>query len=143
MDRSTKELSLTVDSALVAYKAMQDYPDTAKFLKEEERIEVQRRLEEDRDSLADEYNSKYVWDAIKDWKVYAMSLMGVGLALPTYSVSLFMPTIVKSLHYTDTTAQLMTVPPYIVACALCITGGYVADKAKQRGIFLIGFAAVG
>jgi MFS family permease len=56
-----------------------------------------------------------------------------------YSFSLFLPTIVKTLDYTNEKAQLMTVPPYIVACFLCITGGYAADRLRTRGIFMIGF----
>jgi hypothetical protein len=113
---------LTLVVAISAFYFMQDYPETAKFLTEQERTEVKRRLERDRDFLADEYNVKFVWQALKDWKIYVFSLIGSGMALPVYSVSLFMPTIVKSLHYTDATAQLMTTPPYIVACAICITG---------------------
>ena len=58
---------------------------------------------------------------------------------PLYSISLFLPTIVKSLGYTNNTAQLMTVPPYVVACFCCISGGYAADRLKTRGIFMIGF----
>jgi MFS family permease len=33
----------------------------------------------------------------------------------------------------------MSVPPYVVACALCIAGGFLADRARQRGIFMIGY----
>jgi MFS family permease len=113
---------LTLVVAVSAFFVMQDYPETATFLTEPERKEVKRRLEQDRDFLADEYNVKFVWQALKDWKIYVFSLIGAGLALPVYSVSLFMPTIVKSLGYKNTTAQLMTTPPYIVACFFCITG---------------------
>lgn len=41
--------------------------------------------------------------------------------------------------YTNERAQLMTVPPYVVACIFTIGAGYAADKAKQRGGFMIGF----
>jgi len=33
----------------------------------------------------------------------------------------------------------MTVPPYVIACFLCIGGGYAADKLQSRGVFMIGF----
>lgn len=33
----------------------------------------------------------------------------------------------------------MSVPPYILACFCCITGGYFADRLRTRGIFMIGF----
>jgi MFS family permease len=137
------EGALTLAVALSAFYFMQDYPDTATFLTEPERVEVKRRLDDDRNFLADEYNVKFVWDALKDWKIYVFSLIGSCLSLPVYSVSLFMPTIVKSLHYKDTTAQLMTTPPYIVACAVCITGGFLADKTRMRGPFMIAFFCVG
>ncbi|TID19546.1 putative high-affinity nicotinic acid transporter protein [Venturia nashicola] len=133
---------LTLAVALGAFYFMQDYPDTAGFLTEAERKEVKRRLENDRDFLADEYNTKFIWQALKDWKIYVFSLISCCLALPTYSVSLFLPTIVKELGYKNTTAQLMTTPPYIVACLFCIAGGYAADKMKTRGPFMIGFSLV-
>lgn len=58
---------------------------------------------------------------------------------PLYSISLFLPTIVRTLGYTNETAQLMTVPPYVVACICCISGGYLADRFQTRGVFMIGF----
>ncbi len=60
--------------AIWAFWAFQDYPDTVKFITEEERTEIYRRLDADRGSLADEFDRKYVWQAFKDWKVYAHCL---------------------------------------------------------------------
>jgi hypothetical protein len=56
--------------AVTAYWLMQDYPGTAKFLSSEEKKEVQRRLEDDRSALADEFDVKYFWHAIQDWKIW-------------------------------------------------------------------------
>lgn len=33
----------------------------------------------------------------------------------------------------------MTVPPYVVACFFCVTGGYVSDRFQTRGVIMIGF----
>lgn len=52
---------------------MQDYPDTAKFLTPAEKEEVVRRLEEDRSALANEFDMKYFYDAVKDWKIWVHS----------------------------------------------------------------------
>ncbi|CBF84576.1 hypothetical protein AN8955.2 [Aspergillus nidulans FGSC A4] len=114
----------------------------AKFLTSAEKAEVQRRLEEDRSSLADEYNMKFFWDAIKDWKIWVHMFVTVGVYTPLYSFSLFLPTIVSSLGYENEEAQLMTVPPYVVACVFCIGGGFLADRQGQRGIYMIGFNIV-
>jgi len=130
---------LTFFVAIVAFFYMNDYPQTAKFLNDAEKKEISRRLEEDRSSLADEYGTKYFFDALKDWKIYVHMFITIGIYTPLYSFSLFLPTIVKTLGYTNNQAQLMSVPPYIVACFCCITGGYFADRFRTRGVFMIGF----
>jgi hypothetical protein len=124
---------------VVAYLFLHDYPDTAKFLTKDEREEVQRRLEHDRGSLAEEFSTRYVLDAFTDWKIWVMCFVTTGIFTGLYSISLFMPTIVAGLGYKAKAAQLMTVPPYVVACLFCVGSGFAADKAKQRGIFQIGF----
>ena len=39
----------------------------------------------------------YVWQALKDRKVYIMVGIYTGLLIPVYAISLFTPTIVKEL----------------------------------------------
>lgn len=138
---------------------MHDYPETAKFLSDAEKREVTSRLKLDRSSLADEYDVKYFWHALQDWKIWVHMFITIGIYTPLYSISLFMPTIVRGLGYTDNVAQLMTVspllrvpssrllieaqvPPYVVACVFCIGGGFLADRMKTRGVFMIGFCLV-
>lgn len=133
---------LTLVVAFVAYWAINDYPRTAKFLTEEERTEVERRLKSDRSSLADEFDVKYALDALKDWKIYVHMLITIGIYTPLYSISLFLPTIIKNMGYTNEKSQLMTVPVYVVACVFTITAGFLADKMRQRGIFMLTFEIV-
>jgi cyanate permease len=116
---------------------MHDYPATARFLSERDRREVQRRLEADRSYLDDTFDLKYVRGAMSDWKIWVHMLITFGIYTPLYSFSLFLPTIIKGLGYENEKAQLMTVPPYVVACAFCITAGWLADKHGQRGIYMI------
>jgi cyanate permease len=121
---------------------MYDYPNSAKFLTTEERAEVVQRLEDDRSALSDEFKMQFVWDAFRDWKIYAHMLITIGIYTPLYSISVFLPTIVRGLGFSNTTAQLMTVPPYVVACCFTIAGGFAADRHQQRGIYMIGFCIV-
>ncbi|KAK4120987.1 MFS general substrate transporter [Parathielavia appendiculata] len=135
---------LTFVVAVIAYFVMQDYPATAKFLTEAERTEITARLKRDRSSLADEFDIKYFWAALKDWKIWVHMFITIGVYTGLYSYSLFLPTIVRDLGTVSTPelAQLMTVPPYVVACIFCVGAGWYADKLGQRGIFMIGFMAV-
>ncbi|KAK0609575.1 major facilitator superfamily domain-containing protein [Bombardia bombarda] len=131
---------LTVVVAAFAYWAMYDYPDSAKFLTTEERTEVLARLKRDRSSLADEFDSVYFWQALKDWKIWVHMFITIGVYTGLYSYSLFLPTIVAGLGFAgNNEAQLLTVPPYIAACICCISAGWYADKMGQRGIFMIFF----
>jgi nitrate/nitrite transporter NarK len=116
---------------------MYDYPKTASFLTEKERKEVARRLEEDRDYLDDQFRWCYAMDAIRDWKIWMHMFITIGIYSPLYSFSLFLPTIISKMGYSNEKAQLMTVPPYAVACFFCILIGWLADRHGERGIYMI------
>ena len=68
-----------------------------------------------------------------------MCIIGCGILTPLYSISLFLPTIIKEMGYSKNAAQLLTVPVYIVACFCTLAGNYASDRARQRGVFMIGF----
>lgn len=65
---------LTVAVAIIAFWVLADSPSTASFLTEEESKEVQYRLANDNDDLADHYETRFMWDAFKDWKIYMQSM---------------------------------------------------------------------
>jgi cyanate permease len=52
------------------------------------------------------------------------------------SISVFLPTIVKTLGYTNAKAQLMTVPPYACAGVVMLVVAKMSDRAKLRGPFV-------
>jgi sugar phosphate permease len=133
---------LTLGVAGVAYWAINDYPRTAKFLSEPERTEIERVLKSDRSHLSDEFDLQYFWHALQDWKIYVHMFITIGIYAPLYSFSLFLPTIIKTMGYTASKSQLMSVPPYVVACLFTIGAGYAADKLKRRGVFMLGFELV-
>jgi hypothetical protein len=50
----------------------------------------------------------------------------------------FVPKILLEFGWTSTEAQLKSVPPYLVACVITITLGYLSDRTNKRGIFMAG-----
>ena len=102
-----------------------------------------RRLRVESGHLSNEFNMKYVWQAIRDWKIYIHMLICMAGFCPIYSFALFLPTIIKNMGYTSNEAQLMSVPPYVFACIFTISASWYADRVKKRGIFLLGFQFVG
>lgn len=59
------------------------------------------------------------------------------MSLPLYTLSLFLPTIIKQLGYTAAQAQLLTVPPYAVATVLTVIVALLAEKTQKRAPFVI------
>ncbi|KAH7385556.1 major facilitator superfamily domain-containing protein [Phaeosphaeria sp. MPI-PUGE-AT-0046c] len=133
---------LSILVSMIAYWCIHDYPATARFLTAGERKEVERRLEADHGHLSNDFDMKYVWQAIKDWKIYIFMLICMAGFCPIYSFALFLPTIIKNMGYTANDAQLMSVPPYVCACFFTIGASWYADRVKKRGIFLMGFQVI-
>lgn len=129
----------TVVAGFVSYWIIQDFPNDAKFLTEEERAFVLNRLKNDNQfTIAGEtLKWRYVWLSVTDWKTWVGmgAFMGIGGAL--YAFSLFLPTILSTLGYSPTPANLLSVPVYTVASIFTIAVGYWADRIQSRGWFNI------
>ncbi|KJZ77269.1 hypothetical protein HIM_03590 [Hirsutella minnesotensis 3608] len=121
-----------------AFLLMHDWPGTAKFLRPSERKIVLKRLQEDNCYLTERFNVKFIGHALLDWKIWAHMAMTVGVTIPLYSISEFLPLIVQDLGFTGDRALLMAVPPHIAAAAVTIGVGFAADRCRQRGVFIIG-----
>jgi hypothetical protein len=129
---------LTVVVSLVAYSFVYNYPATASFLTPKERAFVIARLKEDSDAGQDE---KFTWggvtDALKDPKIWLYGLCFHTMSLPIYTLSLFLPTIIRDLGYTSAQAQLLSTPPYAAAFVLTMGFAVYAEKIKLRAPFII------
>ncbi|KAI0731136.1 MFS nicotinic acid transporter-like protein Tna1 [Earliella scabrosa] len=135
---------LTVVVSLFAYRFIVNYPTTAPFLTEPERKVVQDRLRADSDATAAE---PFSWDAVvralKDPKCWLYGLTFHTLSLPLYTLSLFLPTIIKDLGYTAANAQLLSVPPYALATILTLAVSILSEKLHRRAPLIIGSSLVG
>ncbi|KAL7275393.1 hypothetical protein RUND412_001671 [Rhizina undulata] len=135
----------TILIGLISFWIVVDFPDDAKFLSPIDRARVLKRLREDQQASAvhEDFKMKYFWDSLKDWKTYTGSLIYMGVDGALYAFSLFLPSIIKELGYSSTRAQLLSVPPYVVACILTITVGWLSDRYNKRGLFNIGTSLLG
>ncbi|KAI2635930.1 major facilitator superfamily domain-containing protein [Xylaria nigripes] len=139
----------TVIVAVIAFFLLHDFPETATFLTEEERTFVMFRLKyqgqleaKDKQGVqvaqADEFKWEYIWAAFKDWQVWVNIFVAWGVICPLYGVSLFLPSIIKNLGFVSSTAQLLTVPIYIVAAILAVVVAYFSDRVGRRSPFVVG-----
>jgi MFS transporter, ACS family, DAL5 transporter family protein len=71
-------------------------------------------------------------------------------AIPVFSLSLFLPSIIANLGYKAADAQLLSTPPYILAMIVALINAWLSDKYKVRGplilcsqsLAIIGFAVL-
>ncbi|TID23444.1 putative mfs transporter protein [Venturia nashicola] len=129
---------LTVVISCAAYFFISNYPDTAKFLSDRERSFIQARLAADSDSTR---NEVFTWANVKkallDHKCWLYGLAFHTMSLPLYTLSLFLPSIIKDLGYTSAKAQLLSIPVYALATLLTVLIAYTSERFHLRSPFAI------
>ncbi|KAF8632919.1 hypothetical protein AX15_001640 [Amanita polypyramis BW_CC] len=135
----------TVVAGAASFWIIQDFPDNARFLSEEERVFIIRRLQGDDQHSAGGENLKwkYIIQSFLDWKTWVGMLIYAGCDMPLYAFSLFLPSIISQLGYRATPANLLTIPVYVFACIVTCFVGFAADRWGYRGIFNMVFYALG
>jgi MFS family permease len=135
----------TIIAGIASFWIIQDFPDTAKFLTEVERVFVIRRLQSDSQHSAagEAFHMRYIRQSILDWKTWVTMFVFVGSCGPLYAFSLFLPSIIKQLGYQSTPANLLTVPVYVVACIFTCGVALLSDRYGHRAWFNLGFMSVG
>ncbi|RDW66743.1 hypothetical protein BP5796_09492 [Coleophoma crateriformis] len=129
---------LTVVVSIFAYFFIHNYPSTASFITEPERAFINARLKVSSDATNSEiFEWSSVIAALKDYKCWLYGLGFHTMSLPLYTLSLFLPTIIKNLGYTAAQAQLLTVPPYAVAAFLTVIVAVLAEKTHKRSPFIL------
>ncbi|KAI0389354.1 MFS general substrate transporter [Xylariaceae sp. FL0594] len=138
---------LTVVVAVASFWMVHDFPDDAKFLSDDDRARVIRRLKFDQQSAAEhaEWDTRYLIAGLKDWKMWLGMVIYMGCDMPLYAFSLFLPTIIQESGWGTSVirTQLLSVPPYAAAALLTVIIGFVADRTRQRGLCNIIVSAIG
>jgi len=124
----------TVCCAVATYFIVSDFPDTAKFLSETERVWVIRKLRADMKFSAggEKFKVKYVKQSLLDWKTWLAMGIYMGFDGPLFAFSLFTPTIINQLGYTSTAANLLSVPVYVWGCIVTVIVGFLGDRLGKR-----------
>ncbi|KAF9020666.1 MFS general substrate transporter [Hymenopellis radicata] len=134
---------LTCVFAAIGLAFMHDYPETAKFLTEKERAQVKALLKADSKGAPTAFRWKYLLDALKDWKVYVLTCVYLGVLTTTFDIALFLPTIIRDIGYSAANAQLLLVPPHCLAWPITIGTSILSDRFNMRGPFLMIFSSIG
>lgn len=124
---------MTVAVALLSTAYMEDYPETASFLSEEERAWLVETLRIDTAGSSKEIKLRYIVQALRDPHSYLLATIDFFIVLPLFAFALFLPTIVVGLGYSSLHAQLLTIPPSVCGCVFTIIYGMASDRLGVRG----------
>ncbi|KAG6361946.1 hypothetical protein INS49_010175 [Diaporthe citri] len=74
---------------------------------------------------------------LTNWKNCLLALCLACHAVGFYGVKFNLPTLTKSMGFTSTNAQLLSVPPYILAAITCVLIPHLSDRYGARAAFII------
>lgn len=115
-----------------------DWPETAKFLKEDERALLIARLSHDSgDAVMNRFDKAAARRVFRDPKIYLGTLAYFGIVNTGYAGSFFIPTIVKELGYTSSAAQIRSIPIFVVATVVTFCTAWASDRVRHRYWFCI------
>lgn len=136
---TNREGAFTTLVALVAWTVIPDWPETAKFLNEEERAVVISRLAVDvADAKMDRLDKSAAKRIFSDWKIYTNILMYMCVVNSSYALSFFTPTIINEMGFKAEAAQVRSIPVFVVAAILSIATAAWSDRIRHRYAFIIG-----
>ncbi|KAH7398625.1 putative MFS transporter [Phaeosphaeria sp. MPI-PUGE-AT-0046c] len=128
-------------ASLLIYFCFPDYPETSKWLTEDEKTIAKLRLECSQSSV------RLTWKDFKDvsmtWRLYVHYAIYFGVCCPFSSLAFFTPTITAGLGFKGLQSQLMTVPPYAVAYVVMVTVSWSADRFDARALHSAALATAG
>ncbi|RVX72360.1 hypothetical protein B0A52_04565 [Exophiala mesophila] len=134
---------ITIACVVIVYLYVSEFPEKAKWLKPEELDLVKQRLTDDR---AEEFNDKATLKEslapLKDWRIWAMSMLYLYPAAGFYALAFFMPSILSAFGFSVALSQILQTPPYMLGAICSVATGYYGDKFRIRSPFMIGHAVV-
>jgi predicted MFS family arabinose efflux permease len=147
---------LTCVVAIIFWFLLPDFPEDAKWLKEDERAYVKARLEVDQGKSALERPITFrdVVNVFKDYKIIVGGLMYFGLIVPVcsslvklrimltcqfqaYGYAYFAPSIIRNYGYSPIKTQLYSVPPWAAAFGFSMLVAWASDRLRHRFLFTL------
>ncbi|KAJ3899635.1 major facilitator superfamily domain-containing protein [Lentinula edodes] len=123
---------------LSSYFTLPRSVDKTWFFTQEEKDYVNAKLLSDNAQKdEDGFSWKEVLEALKLPQLWFCNIAFFCSGTILYGLAYFSPSIIQSLGYTAANAQLMSVPPFAVACVVSVIASFISDRYRCRGIVSI------
>ncbi|KAG7128601.1 MFS-type transporter cnsO like protein [Verticillium longisporum] len=135
--------SITCLIGLAGLFLLAEFPDTTKpsryFLSSRELAWVKSRVNADRGDVAiSKLTLRKLMRGGLDPKVWAFALIFFNNAVVNFALANFLPIILrKNMGFSVTKSQALVAPPYVFAAIVMHTVGWLGDRYRVRGPFLV------
>jgi MFS family permease len=134
------EGAATIAIALVTPFWLAKAPGESWFLSAAEKEFAERRMVLDSAANLDsrfKLSKRDIKEAMVDWKLWAILPFNVLASIAPQGFTIFMPIVIKGLGYSGPTANLMTVPPYVVGAVLLLLFAHSSDHFRERALHIL------
>ncbi|CAK7221007.1 hypothetical protein SBRCBS47491_004380 [Sporothrix bragantina] len=130
---------ITMSLAPLIFFIFPSDPRAAWFLNEAERNVMRLRYEHNRHlAIEDTFSWSKVLSTFADVKTYIHCVIEFSVDISLFSMSTFMPSIIKGMGYTSVHAQLLTVPVYVWSAIAFFIIAFLSDRHGMRSPYLVG-----
>lgn len=128
------EGAFTAGLAFVLFFIIPDFPENCRFLSENERVFLKKKLEvyNGQSGFEVKHTLKDVAGCFKDPMIWITALAYFGLIIPAYGYAYFATSIIKVMGYTGEIANQKSVYPWVCAFGYSIVISFVSDWSKIR-----------
>ncbi|KAK5457989.1 hypothetical protein LTS15_004068 [Exophiala xenobiotica] len=115
-------------------------PKQAWFLKPHEREYAERRMVIDSAANLDstyKITKRDILEGAMDWKLWCVLPWNILASIAPQGFTIFFPIVVKGLGYSGATANLMTVPPYVVGTVVLLLVAASSDHFHERTLHIL------
>jgi ACS family tartrate transporter-like MFS transporter len=115
---------------ILCYFLLPSRPAEAKFLTDNEKKSIERELERDRSRISE----LSAVEALRNSRVWHLAVIGVTHAVATYSISFWLPQLMKSLlgGQSNTVLGFFLMLPYLIALAGMVVISRHSDRTLER-----------
>jgi MFS family permease len=132
--------------AVIAWNAIPDSPETAKYLTKREKKVARLRLRKDKDphehTGKDGLKFREMLETITDPKCYLTAFMFFCTNMAFSSMPVFLPTIIHEMGHTVIISQALSAPPYLASFFVVIFTAWLSDRMQNRSYFVCFHALV-
>lgn len=137
------EACVTVGLALLMFLIFPNYPETARFLSEEERQAAVTMLARDKAlSYKANYQPRQILKALSDWTVWAYAIIFWAAVTGGTTQAIFGPTLIKAMGYTSTHAQVLSSVPSACGFVSQIVSMFLPRLYGRFSVWIMLFSAM-